>query len=55
MEKGYEEVFDSQVGRRRVTPWETPIASSLVAAMSIEELRLYSHVFIEINMEMSDG
>ena len=40
MTRGYEEVSNSQAGRRRVTPWETPIASSLVAAMFAEELRL---------------
>ena len=42
MEKGYEEVSSSQAGCRRGTPLETPIASSLVAAMSTEELRLYN-------------
>ena len=36
MARGYEEVSNSQVGRRRVTPRETPTASSLVVAMSIE-------------------
>ena len=41
MARGYEEVSTSQVRRRRGTPCETPTASSLVAAMSIEELRLY--------------
>ena len=42
MTKGYEEVSSNQAKRRRVTPWETPTISSLVAAMSIEELRLYN-------------
>ena len=36
-----------------MTPWETSIASSLVATMSTEELRLYSQVPTEINLEMS--
>ena len=42
--RGYEEVSNSQAWHRRVTPRETPTASSLVAAMSTEELRLYSQV-----------
>ena len=42
MARGYEEVSSSQAGRRRGTHWEMPIASSLVAAMSIEEQRLYN-------------
>ena len=41
MARGYEEVSNSQARRRRVTPWETPAASSLVTAMSAEELGLY--------------
>ena len=44
MARGYEEVFNSQAGRHRGTPWETPTASSLVVAMFVEELRLYSQV-----------
>ena len=31
-----------------------PIASSLVAALSVKELRLYIQVPIEISLEMSD-
>ena len=55
MARGYEEVSSSQVMSRRVTPLETPIASSLVTAMSVEELRLYCQVPVEISLEMSDG
>ena len=55
MARGYEEVSSSKVGRRRGTLGEKPIASSLVAAMSTEELRLYSQVYAEISLEMSDG
>ena len=44
MEKGHEEFSTSRTGHRRGTPWETPIASSLVAAMSAKELRLYSQI-----------
>ena len=55
MARGYEEVSNSQTGRRRETPWETPTASSQVVAMFAEELRLYSQVPTEISLEMSDG
>ena len=55
MGRGYEEVSTNQVGRRRGTPREMPIASNLVVAMSTEELRLYNQIFVEISLEMSDG
>ena len=55
MTRGYKEVSNSQVGRRRGTPRETPTASSLVVAISAEELRLYSQDPAEISLEMSDG
>ena len=55
MAKGYEEVSISQVRRQKMTPRETSIARSLVAAMSIEELRLYNQVLVKISLEMSDG
>ena len=55
MKKGHEEVLTNQVGRRKGTPWEMPTASSLVAAMSIEELRLYNQIPIEISLETLDG
>ena len=42
MTRGYEKVFGGHTGRRRGTPWEMPITSSLVVAMSADELRLYS-------------
>ena len=55
MERGHEEILTSQAGHRRGTPWETPTACSLVAAMSVEELRLYNQISVEINLEMLDG
>ena len=55
MTRGYKEVSNSQAGHRRGTPRETPTTSSLVVAMSIEELRLYSQVSSEISLEMLDG
>ena len=54
MARGYEEVLTSQVGRRRGTPWEMPIANSLVATMSVEEPRLYSQIPAKISLEMLD-
>ena len=55
MVRGYKEVSSSQAGRRRGTPLETSIVSSLVDAMSAEELRLYNQVPTKISLEMSDG
>ena len=55
MTRDHKEVSTSQAGRRRGTPWETPTTSSLVAAMSVEELRLYSQILTKINLETSDG
>ena len=55
MERGYEEVSSNQARRQRVIPWEMPIASSLVEAMFVEELSLYSQVPVEISLEMSSG
>ena len=54
MTRGHEEISTSQVGRRSGIPWETPTASSLVVIMSVEELKLYSQIPTEINLEMSD-
>ena len=54
MARGQEETSTSQVGRRRGTPRESPIASSLVAAMSVEELRSFCQVPVDISMELSD-
>ena len=55
MARGHEEVLTSQDGCMRGIPRETPTASSLVAAISEEELRLYSQIPIRINLETSDG
>ena len=48
-------VSTSQAGHRRGTTRETNTASSLVVAMSVEELRLYNQIPIEISLETSDG
>ena len=55
MARGHEEVSTSQAGCERGTPRETPTTSSLVAAMSTEELRLFNQIPTEISLETSDG
>ena len=55
MERGHEEVLTSQAGHRKGSPRETPIVSSLIVNMSIEELRLCSQIPVEISRETSDG
>ena len=55
IERSHKEVSTSQTGSRRGIPQETPTTSSLVAGMSIEELRLYSQIPAEIILETSDG
>ena len=55
MARGHKEASTSQAGRKRGTPWETPIVSSLVAAMSVEELRSFNQVPVVIRMEVLDG
>ena len=54
MERGHKEVSTNQARRRRGTPWKTPIASSLVAAMFVEKLRLYSQILVEISLKSSN-
>ena len=54
MARGHEEVSTSQAGRKRGTSRETPTASSLVVAMSAEELRLFNQVPVKISLEISD-
>ena len=55
MARGHEEVSTNQAGRSRGIPRETLTASSLVAAMSVEELRLYSQIPAEISLETTNG
>ena len=54
MARGYKEVSNSQAGCQRGTPQETLTTSSLVVVTSVEELRLYNQVLVEINLEMSN-
>ena len=51
MARGQEETYTSVAGRKRGTPRELPTASSLVSAMSIEELRSFYKVPTDISME----
>ena len=54
MTRGHEEVLTNQAKRKRGTPRETPTTRSLVTTMSVEELRLYIQIPIEISLETSD-
>ena len=54
MVRGHEETSTSQTGRKRGTSRETPTVSSLVAAMSIEELRSFNQVPTDIRLEVAD-
>ena len=51
MERGHEEASTSQAGLK----WETLTESSLVVAMSVEDLRSFRQVPATIIFEMSDG
>ena len=53
--RGQEETFTSQVGHRKGSSWESPIVSSLVSSMSMEELRSLYWVPDSISLELSDG
>ena len=55
MARGEEYSSTNQVGRRRLTPRESPTASSLVTAMSVEELRFFCQVLANIGLKLSDG
>ena len=54
MARGQEETFTSQARRKRGTPRESPTESSLVAAMSVKELRSFCQVPVDISLELSD-
>ena len=55
MTRGQEETSTNQAGCRRGTPQESPIESNLVAAMSVEELRIFCQVPADVSLELSDG
>ena len=54
MARGQEETSTSQVGRRRGPSQEPLTVSSLVASMSVEELRSFYRVPDGISLEFSD-
>ena len=55
MARGHEEASTSQAGCKRGTLGETPIVSSLVAVMFVEELRLFSQVPADIILKVENG
>ena len=55
MARGHETTSTSQVGRKRGTPRETPTISSLVVAMSVEDLKSLRQVHAVIRLKMSNG
>ena len=55
MKRCHEKASTNQVGRERGTPRETPMASSPVAAISVEDLRSFKRVPTAIKLEMSDS
>ena len=54
MVRGHEEASTNQAGCKRGTPRETPTVSTLVAAMSVEDLRSFRQVPTAIRLEESD-
>ena len=55
IERGQEENFTSQAGRRRRPGQDMPSASSTISSLSIEELRSYCHIPAKIDFELPDG
>ena len=51
---GHEEASTNQAERKRGTPQETPTVSSLVAAMSVKDLRSFKQVPATIRLEKLD-
>ena len=55
MERGEEKTSTNRARRRRGAPLESPITSSLVAAMFVEELRFFCQVSTHISLELLNG
>ena len=55
MERGQEETYTSQVGRRRGPSRDTPSTSSIISSLSMEELRSYCHILDNIDFKLPDG
>ena len=54
MARGEEETSTSRARCRRGAPRESPTANNLVAVMSVEELRFFCQVSIDISLESLD-
>ena len=54
MARGEEETSTSRDERRRGAPQESPTTSSLIAAMSVEELRFFCQVPADISLELDE-
>ena len=54
MARGEEVTSTNRAERRRLSPRESPSASSLVVAMSMEELRFFCQVSADISLELLD-
>ena len=52
---GQEETSTSQARRKRGTPREMPTTSSLIAAMSVKDLKSFSQVPAGISLKLSDN
>ena len=55
MARGQEETSTSQVGRKRGPSLDMPSTSSLISALSMEELRSYYQIPNNFDFELSDG
>ena len=55
MVRDHEKTSTSQARCKRGTPWEMPTISSLVTAMSIEELRSFNQVPSNITLEVENS
>ena len=55
MARGEEETSTSRARRRGGAPRESPTASNLVDAMSMEELRFFCQVPANISLKLLDG
>ena len=55
MARDHGDTSTSQAGRKKGTPQETSFISSLVAIMSVEELRSFGQVPFVIRLEVSNN
>ena len=55
MARDQEETSTSQARRKRGIPRESPTTSNLVAIMTVEELRSFCKVLVDISLELLYG